>query len=293
MKNTFRMLVVIALGTMLFTSCKKEKLEGQFMPDKKLSVIRTANIDLSDDSESFVSINTFHWNGKLLSDIETTSGATGDGLSKNTFAYDSKNRVEKVTVETDVISIYKFIYTDKELTKVEGYFDSDEITDEYLFTRTDGKVTKITHHNYDGSLKKDDFKSLSFFFPEQIVTAMETASRVANKDGEDEDVTTLIWEGDNIIKIELVSSATLTTDYTYDNKVNPLKDLYKGNFESSPETLYSANNILTTTTEMPFLGTITNTHTYEYDGDYPVKDVIEMNNSVIPSTKTVVTYTYL
>ena len=292
MKNTFRLLVVVALGAMLFTSCKKQ-MEGQYMPKQKPSVIRTANIDLADGTESFVSVSTFHWDGKLLSDIETTNGITGNGLTKCSFTYDSKKRVEKITAESDVISIYKLVYNDKDLVKVEGYFDSDEITDEYLFTRTDGKVTKITHHNYDGSLKKDDFKSLSFFFPEQIVTAMETASRVANKDGEDEDVTTLIWEGDNIIKIELVSSATLTTDYTYDNKVNPLKDLYKGNFESSPETLYSANNILTTTTEMPFLGTITNTHTYEYDGDYPVKDVIEMNNSVIPSTKTVVTYTYL
>ena len=290
MKNTFRMLVVVALGAMLFNSCKKEKLEGQYMPDKKLSVIRTANIDMSDDSESFVSINTFHWNGKLLSDIETTSGATGDGLSKNTFAYDSKNRVEKVTVETDVISIYKFIYTDKELTKVEGYFDSDEITDEYLFARTDGKVTQITHHNYDGTLKKVDFKSLSFFFPEQIVTAMETASMVADRS--DTDVTTLTWEGDNIIKTELVSIGTLTTDYTYDSKTNPLKGLFKGNLESSPESLYSANNVLTTTTEMPIVGTITNTHTYEYDGNYPVKDVVEMH-SMLTNTKTIVTYSYL
>ena len=290
MKNTFRMLVVVAIGALLFTSCKKEKLEGQYMPDKKLSVIRTANIDMSDDSESFVSINTFHWNGKLLSDIETTSGTTGEGLTKNTFAYDSKNRVEKVTVETDVISIYKFFYNDKELTKVEGYFDSDEITDEYLFTRTDGKVTQITHHNYNGTLKKVDFKSLSFFFPEQIVTAMETASRVADK--AESNVTNLIWEGDNIIKTELVTTSTLITDYTYDDKVNPLKGLYKNNFESTPETLHSANNILTTTKEMPIFGTITNTHTYEYDGDYPVKDVIEMH-SMLTNTKTVNTYTYL
>ena len=290
MKNTFRMLVVVAIGALLFTSCKKEKLEGQYMPDKKLSVLRTANIDMADGTESFVSVNTFHWDGKLLSDIEATNGITGSGLYKCTFTYDSKKRVEKITTETDVTSIYKLIYTDKELTKVEGYFDSDEITDEYLFTRTDGKVTQITHHNYDGTLKKGDFKSLSFFFPEQIVMAMETASMVADK--ADTDVTNLIWEGDNIIKTELVTTAAVTTDYTYDDKVNPLKGLYMNNLESSSEIIYSANNILTSTTEMPFIGTITNTHTYEYDGDYPVKDVIEMH-SMLSNTKTVVTYTYL
>jgi hypothetical protein len=107
----------------------------------------------------------------------------------------------------------------------------------------------------------------------------------------DTDVTNLIWEGDNIIKTELVSTGTLITDYTYDDKVNPLKGLYQGNFESSPESIYPANNILASTTQMPILGTITNTHAYEYDGNYPVKDVIEMH-SMFTSTKTVVTYTY-
>ena len=304
MKNTVKLLVALSVCALLFVSCKKddpvtptpdtpveeEVLEGQYMPDKKLSVLRSANIDMEDGTESFITVYTYHWDGKLLSDIVATNGITGSGLYKCTFTYDSKNRVEKITSETDVTSVYKFIYTDKELTKVEGYFDSDELTDEYLFTRTDGKVTQITHHNYDGTLKKGDFKSLSFFFPEQIVMAMETASMAADK--ADGDVTNLIWEGDNIVKTELVTTATLITDYTYDNKVNPLKGLYKNDFESTPETLYSSNNVLTTKTEIPVFGTIENTHTYEYDGDYPVKDVIEMH-STLSDTKTVNTYTYL
>ena len=290
MKNTFRLLVVVALGAMLFTSCKKENLEGQYMPDKKLSVVRTANLNVADDTESFVSVETYHWDGKLLSDIEMTSELTGNGLCLTTFDYDSKNRVDKVTVKSDVISIYKFIYNDKELTKVEGYFDSDKITDEYLLTRTDGKVTQITHHNIDGTLKKGEFKTLRYFFPEQIVMAMETASMVATKG--DSDVTNLIWEGDNIIRIEMVTTTTLTTDFTYDNKLNPIKGLYKGDFESTPEIVYSTNNILTSTTDMLYFGTLTQTHTYEYDGDYPKKDVVETNSTLV-KTKMAITYTYL
>lgn len=290
MKNTFRLLVVVALGTVLFTSCKKENLEGQYMPDKKLSVIRTANIKIADGTESFVSVNTFHWDGKLLSDIEMTNELTGSGLCLTTFDYDSKNRVEKVTVKSDVISIYKFIYNDKELTKVEGYYNSDVVTDEYLFTKTDGKVTQITHLDLAKSSKKGEFEPLRYFFPEQIVMAMEAASKVAAKS--DNSVTNLIWEGDNIIKTELVTTTTLVTDFTYDNKVNPLKGLYKSDFESTPESLHSANNVLTSIVDMPYVGTMTNTHTYEYDGDYPVKDVIEMHSS-LTNTKTVVTYTYL
>ena len=290
MKNTFRLLVVVALGTLLFTSCKKEKLEGQYMPDKKLSVMRTANINLADGTESFVQVSTFHWDGKLLSDIETINGLTGNGLNKCTFTYDSKNRVEKITVQTDVVSIYKLIYDDKELTKVEGYFDSNVITDEYLFTKSDGKVTQITHVSFDKSSKKGDFEPLRYFFPEQIVMAMETASKVADKG--DRTVTNLIWDGDNIIKTEMVTSVTLITDFTYDDKVNPIKGLYKNNFESTPENLYSANNVLTSSENMPIIGTMSTTHTYEYDGDYPVKDVIE-THTMLTNTKTVVTYTYL
>lgn len=289
MKNTFRLFAVVALGAMLFTSCKKETLEGQYMPKQKPSVIRTANLD-NDGAESFVQVSTFHWDGKLLSDIETISGLTGNGLSKTSFTYDSKKRVEKITVQSDVISIYKLVYDEKELVKVEGYFDSNVITDEYLFTKSNGRVTQITHISFDKSSKEGDFEPLRYIFPEQIVTAMETASMVADK--ADRDVTNLIWDGDNIIKTELVATTTLTTDYTYDNKVNPLKGLYKGNFESTPEILYSANNILSTSTDMPIIGTITNIHAYEYDGDYPVKDVIE-THSLLTDSKTVVTYTYL
>ena len=289
MKNTFRLFAVVALGAMLFTSCKKETLEGQYMPKQKPSVIRTANLD-NDGAESFVQVSTFHWDGKLLSDIETISGLTGNGLSKTSFTYDSKKRVEKITVQSDVISIYKLVYDEKELVKVEGYFYSNVITDEYLFTKSNGRVTQITHISFDKSSKEGDFEPLRYIFPEQIVTAMETASMVADK--ADRDVTNLIWDGDNIIKTELVATTTLTTDYTYDNKVNPLKGLYKGNFESTPEILYSANNILSTSTDMPIIGTITNIHAYEYDGDYPVKDVIE-THSLLTDSKTVVTYTYL
>ena len=289
MKNTFRLLAVVAIGVLLLTSCKKEKLEGQYMPDQKLSVMRTANID-NDGTESFVQVSTFHWDGKLLSDIETTSGLTGNGLSKCTFTYDSKKRVEKITVQNDVTSIYKFIYDDKDLTKVEGYFNSDAITDEYLFTKTDGKVTQMTHIDLGRSSKKGDFEPLRYFFPEQIVMAMETASKVADK--AESTVTNLIWEGDNIIKTEMVTTATLTTEFTYDNKINPIKGLYRNSFESTPENLYSANNVLTSTMEMPIMGAIIATHTYEYDGDYPVKEVIE-THSLLTNTKAVVTYTYL
>ena len=288
MKNTFRLLAVVALGALLLTSCKKEKLEGQYMPDQKLSVVRTANINY-DCEESFVQVSTYHWDGKLLSDIEITNGLTGSGLNKCTFTYDSKKRVEQITAQTDVVSIYKFIYDGKVLTKVEGYFDSDEITDEYLFTKTDGKVTQMTHIELNKSSKKGDFEPLRYFLPEQIVMAMEMASKVDDK--AQSTVTTLIWEGDNVIKTEMVSLATLTTTFTYDNKVNPIKGLYSSDFESSTEDLYSANNVLTSTMEMPIVGTIITTHTYEYDGDYPVKDVAE-THSLLTNTKTVITYTY-
>ncbi len=105
-------------------------------------------------------------------------------------------------------------------------------------------------------------------------------------------VTKLTWEGDNIVKAELVTLATtLTTDYTYDNKINPLYGLFGQGFYSTPQNFFSANNILTEITEMPIIGVTTSEHTYEYDSDYPVKETVITKTGVI-SSKIVITYSY-
>ena len=283
---------MVAMGALLFTSCQKEKLEGQYMPDKKLSTVRSANIREIDgvETESMVLVANYNWDGKLLSNITTIYEKDNSGYSKSTFTYDSKKRVIQVTDETDYITVIKFFYNDKDMTKVDVYINSDVATDEYLFTKTDGKVTEITHIPLNSKDQKGNYNSLNYFLPVQIVKAMETASTVTEK-GEN-NVTKLTWEGDNIVKIELVTSAsTLGTLYTYDNKINPIKGLFGKSFYSTPESVFSANNILTSISEMPLLGTLTTTHTYEYDGDYPVKETVE-TKSLLTSSKSTVKYTY-
>lgn len=297
MKNTFKMLMVLSICALMFSSCKKEVLEGQYNPDKKPSVIRTADIHTDDgvETESFVQLSNFAWNGDLLSSITTINEITGNGLSKLTFTYDSKKRVEKVLYESDYNFTYKFTYNDKELAKVERYDESNEKTDEYLFTKTDGKVTQITHIEFGDDDKKGEFAPLRLLFSQQIADAMEMASTVSRADNS---VYNLTWEGNNITKIELVSgSSTIVTDYTYDDKVNPEKGLYRNAFYSNAENLYSANNILTANFTLPLIGDVTSTHTYEYNGNYPVKETVltHTESLLIPvaDIKQIITYTYL
>lgn len=285
-----KLFAVAAIGALLFTSCQKEKLEGQYMPEKQLSSIRTANIQEINgaETESMVLVANYNWDGKLLSGITTVYEEDNSGYSKTTFTYDSQKRVSGVTVESDYITTLKLFYNDKDLAKVEVHM-GDDLDEEYLFTKTDGKLTEITR-NSNGSDKKGDLSSLNYFFPEQIVKAMEAAASVTEK-GETT-VTKLTWEGDNIVKSELVSTAaTLTTEFTYDEKVNPLCGLFGQGFYSTPENIFSVNNILSEIAEMPFIGTLVTNHTYEYDGDYPVNNTIETQSGMI-SSKNILTYTY-
>ena len=291
MKNTLKLFAVVTLGALLFTSCQKEKLEGQYMPKKKLSTVRTASITQIGDveTESLVLVATYNWDGKLLHDITTISELSGEGFSKETFTYDSEKRVSEVTSQTDYLTTYKFFYNNKDLSKVEVTIGND-IADEYLFTKIDGKVTEITHTPLRGAGKKGNYSSLNHFFPVQIVNAMETAAN--NTEKGESSVTRLTWEGNNIVKTEMEATiTTLTTEYTYDDKTNPIYGLFGQGFYSTPEAIFSTNNILTVTTEMPVIGALVTTHTYEYDGDYPAKETIETKGGIINSKNTVV-YTY-
>lgn len=295
MKNTFKMLMVLTICALMFTSCKKEVLEGQYSPDKKISIIRSADIRTVDgvETETFVQVANFAWNGDLLSTITNINEITGNGLSKLTFTYDAKKRVEEVLYESDYNFTYKFVYNDKELAKVERYDESNEMTDEYLFSRTDGRVTQITHNDFGDDDEKGVFTPIRLLFSRQIADAMEMASTVSRASNS---VCNLTWEGNNIIKTELVSgSSTIVTNYTYDDKVNPLKGLYQNAFYSNAEIVYSANNILTGNYTLPVFGDMTTTYTYEYNGNYPVKETIfiHADSPLFPDSKQVVTYTYL
>ena len=276
MKNTFKLFAAIAVCIMLFASCKKEPtptpeptietgLEGQFMPERKITSIERFN--LVGDSLSPLVQNHYEWDGDLLSKITQTQFG-GTFVFSQTIHYDSLNRIAKIDdvrsmEENNTFSEY--VYEGKELTKVNRYKGNGELLEEYTFIRTDGKVTEVQKYTY-----------------------METTNYSFH---------TVVWEGDNIIQNTLTENGSpVPTDYTFDDKINPLYGLFDDGFYTSLTVVFSANNVLTSTMVMDYGGiNLTTTSTYEYEYDdkgYPVKETCVKNFSSINST-TVSNYTYL
>ena len=273
MKNTFRLFVAIGVCTMLFVSCKKEPtpeptietgLEGQFMPERKIASIDKFDL-IGEDSLRPVVQNLYEWNGDLLSKITQTQFA-GTFVASQTFHYDSLNRIAKIDFVTeDDNTFFEYVYEGKELAKVNRYKENGELNEEYTFIRSDGKVTEVQKCTYKETTK------YSFL--------------------------TFVWEGDNTIQNALTENGgTVPTDYTFDDKINPLYRLYAADFYTDFEQILSANNVLTSTTVMDYGGiNLTTIFTYEYEYDdkgYPVKATCVKNLASVNYTS-VFNFTYL
>lgn len=269
MKNTFKLFSAIAVCVMLFASCKKEPtptpeltietgLEGQFMPERKIACIERFDL-IGEDSLRPVVQNYYEWNGDLLSKYTQTQ-FEGTFVSSQIFHYDSLNRMARIDFRRDMDTTFlEYNYEGKELAKINRYKVNGELLEESTLFRTDGKVTEIQKHTY-----------------------METTEFSTE---------TVVWEGDNIIQMTLNG---LTTDYTFDDKINPLYGLYDALFFTELEGVLSPNNILTSTMSINPMGTnITATYTYEYDNKgYPVK-VTSVKNMGFVSVTSVANFTYL
>ena len=269
MKNTFKLFVAVAVCTMLFVSCKKEPtptpeptietgLEGQFMPERKIASIKTYYL-IGEDSLRPIIQNYYEWDGDLLSKTTQTQFG-GSFVASQTIQYDSLNRISKIDFVKSVDSTFlEYFYEGKELEKVNRYKENGELLEEYTFIRTDGKVTEVQKYTY-----------------------METTEYGTK---------TIVWEGDKIIQIKLNE---VPTDYTFDDKINPLYGLYEADFFFNLENVLSANNILTSTMVIaPGVTNITSTYTYEYDDKgYPVKATY-IQNMGFSDTTVVSFFTYL
>lgn len=271
MKNTFKLFAAIAVCVMLFASCKKEPtptptpestietgLEGQFMPERKIASIERFDL-IGEDSLRPVVQNHYEWNGDLLSKITQTQ-FEGTFVFSQTIQYDSLNRIAKIDYKKDMdTTSLEYIYEGKVLAKINRYKENGELLEEFTFFRTDGKVTEIQKHTY-----------------------METTEYSTE---------TIVWEGDNIIQMVLNG---VPTDYTYDDKINPLQGLFDADFYFNIESVFPANNILTSTMVMEPIGpNVTVTYTYEYDDKgYPVKATFVKNMGFVSITS-VSNFTYL
>lgn len=276
MKTTVKLLTALSICAMMFVACKPEPtpeptpeeptietgLEGQFMPERKIASVKVFQV-ISEDSLKPYLTNTYEWNGDLLHKISQTMYDTIPVYSE-TFQYDSLNRVSSIQSVNDLgTNVYEFIYAGKDLIKV-NQLENGELFKDFLFTKTDGKVSQISSNTY--------------------MSPVEESAQV------------LVWENDNIIQSSMTGSGSaVPTDFTYDNKINPLRGLFYSDFYYAPETVYSQNNDLTSVMTLSLGGmdiSTTITNEYEYDGDYPVK-VTSVTNTSFSSSTTISHITYL
>ena len=265
MKKTWKLIAALVLSVMVFASCVDNPtpvietgLDGQYMPKRKIATITYG--DINSDPSSY-SKEDFAWSGGLLAAI-VHSDAKGQ-TSTTTYVYDTLKRVVEIkdTNPNSVTITYQFVYEDKDLVRVNRLNAINQPTDEYLFKKTDGKITEITHN--------------------QLASGSQT------------NVMTITYSGKNVKKTEVITSngSYITATSTYDTKVNPLAGLFNTDFFNSMETVLSSNNLLTQNTNMPILGSVTTTNTIEYDGNDPVKVTSETKTLLSTETKvTNITY---
>lgn len=293
MKKAFKlMLAVLAVGTLVFSSCNKEK-DGKYVPGKKIKTVENASVTTvgGTDITTVTQVTEFVWDGKLVSKINIKDGS-GGYMGILNFTYDKKKRVSEIFSESVDNSLYKFTYDGNDLVKIVEYDDKDsnDIVSDYIFTKVDGKIVEITHTVYDDD-KMAAFSPLQMIMPEDIALDFERLSQ-SNAKNDDISVMKLTWEGKNIKKAVLESgSSTMTHEMTYDDKINPIHGLYTNTFYYSID-VYSANNVLTDVVTMPIIGKTTAEYVYEYDGNYPVKQTSSREMAVVGMVRNVTTITY-
>lgn len=263
MKNSFKIIVALAIGMFLFSSCQKE---GQYLPKKKITKIETLSttngITINFGSEEW------EWDGKLLNKITYKDG-NGDIKTVATFKYGSDKRIEWLHVDNSpLISDYEYVYEGKDLVKIilhNATYDDEVVT----FKKVDGKVVEITL----SPISSKDF-SENGVNPLDFVLTREVASRIKPLDTKGVTVHKLTWDGKNIVAMEVFSNGVLSMKNTwkYDEMINPFKGLYKSGAASAPEDLFSANNVIEVFSETPAINYSSKVEfKYEYNGKYPVK----------------------
>lgn len=291
MKNLLFVATAV-LFTLAFTSCQKD---GQFVPKERISKIYTSN---SNSSEKHLEC-VFTWDDKKLSKIDHLFW-NGDLDWTETFSYDNKNRIERVE-DLEYNEYVQFKYEGNKLKSLE-YYSDDELWLTSTFTYHGNKISRMDLVFKDSGItmdKKTRFSLISKKFKNKISP---------KNDGSDYDVSIeLKWNGSNVSYMKATSTSTGTRtgydgddntydysytfveecNYTYDNKLNPLKGLWNIATMTDEESImclgiFSKNNITSITyteTETYIENGQTKTRTYThvenynitYDGKFPTE----------------------
>jgi hypothetical protein len=244
----------------LFAACNKE---GVYNPSKKIQKV----YELDDGQK--VLIESWHWDGKLLTSIDSYTG-----LFTNTtkFSYDDKNRL----IRTDDGNFHSnFIYDGNKISSIETYYYERLVAT----TTIEHSGNKISTIKFDVSLfdKAGVLNPLRFIIPE-IAPVMENVAKKCSQEAKGENATmNLTWGGNNVKSIDLTYAGfgehvTETIDISYDNKSNPTYGLFSMlSSDAVSNFCLNKNNPVALTIRVGSVVRDRMNYTYEYEGNYPTK----------------------
>lgn len=249
MKKVF--LLASLLATLVFTSCKKDKDNGNDNPGGDNPGTTKLLKKTTETENGITTVYNFNYdNSKKL-----TSYVNADGTEKTVFTYDAAGNLTKIEI-TDTESKTVFAYTYANNLPVSGTMKSWEMNgntvgdldseSELVFTVENGKVTKI--------------------------------KRVI-KGGDDEDDITLnlalTYTNGNMTKIETTqgSDYAYNATFTYGDKKSPFPQVTKYVLDEAGFSVMisSKNELKTAAYVTPGMGGYGFTNTYTYDASgYPL-----------------------
>lgn len=272
MKNVFKFLTILAIGSFMFASCNKD---GVYTPKKKVSKV----YNQSSGGDKYLS-ETWTWDKNLLSKIEY-----GSGSYVQRFEYDGKQLIKITDTYGDY---WTFTYDGSKIIKSE-YTEEKALSASIEYTH-DGKkiISMITTYYNDSKKARQAVKYMTHVLFPEVETLI--ADEPAVKGVSSTVTTTFEWDGNNIAKLthsSIYNSTVYTSTFTYseyDSSLNP----WLGYIDGEGLNL-SKNNPLKGTYQST-TGTVSEfSYTYTLDGKYPT-EVKEYDKSGALESTTFIEY---
>ena len=283
----------LSLLMIVFSSCKKEDIDGVYDPKKKIDRIYKENLN----GEKYL-VELWNWDKKQLKSIDQYD-SDGKVYNTETYSYNDNGQIESVSGDKHDWTAY-YHYKDDVLDYVETYFTDFVIQNEIgdvvdtlkniLAFRVDcfydgeclSKVefTEFSLFDNRGIITDASFNPLRFVLPERTLEAVKTVmKKTSERSSSKEDRVTVLefeWEGENIKTQKSYTKGSETVEYTetykYDDKINPYYNLYDSWSASIYKKFSNKNNLTYSSYKRENDSSSGETHhQYEYKGDYPIK----------------------
>lgn len=268
--NKLTFVIVILALVVSCTSCKKF---GKYNPDKKISKIYFEN----EDHNKYLS-QVWTWNDNKL-DLINHYTSDGNLSYSESFSYTKKGFIDRITSEA---SYTQFSYDGNKLVKAQCY-SNGKLVEEFDYSYTLGKITRITETYYSDSKAKQDvrgFSPLRLLIPQ---SACERFSAFQAKQSNTKGIEIYSYEISwwafikDIARIKTTyENESYEVTYDYDNKNNPILNLLNLFVIKDGIECFNRNNIVEEKyweyddSERSATSKETVNYSYTYDGDWPI-----------------------